>query len=149
MGVQEDGCITWPCSVGLGHHSPPAGRVAHVMAEKWIRHRVQGVLQRPRRRPAPAPRVPATSLALQPCPHRGASEAAPWLVQPKIHLLWAFTTPLAEPDLENKKTKQTPEKPNTKKKKKTPKIRCAVKFDFQINNKSFFSVSMSPAIFRT
>ena len=28
---------------------------------------------------------------------------------------WAFTMPLAELDLENKKTKQTPEKPNTKK----------------------------------
>lgn len=43
-------------------------------------------------------------VALQACPRRGASEAAPWLVQPKIHLLWAFTMPLAELDLENKKT---------------------------------------------
>ena len=45
----------WPCSVGLGHHSPPAGRVAHVMAGNWIRHGVQGVLQRPQCRPPSAP----------------------------------------------------------------------------------------------
>ena len=61
---------------------------------------------------------------------------------------WAFTMPLAELDLENKK-KQNRLQKSPIPKKQTKKIRCAVKSDFQINNKSFFSVSMSPAIFRT